>query len=290
MIGAEPPALQHMSRAPGEVVLSVRGLSLTRQDPFGVDLDGINLLVRAGEVVGLAGVSGNGQRELMWALSGEDTRAGDQCGEASVAVGGQPVAALGPVPRRQMGLHFVPEERLGRGAVPSLSLSQNLLLTRSEAVGAGGWLRMGQLADQARSVIERFKVKASGPDAAAQSLSGGNLQKFIVGREISAAPKLLIVSQPTWGVDVGAAAQIRAEILALRDAGCAVLVVSEELEELFELSDRLHVIAKGRLSPSVARAEATVERMGEWMSGLWPDDESAEPAAPAQQGAPHVAA
>jgi simple sugar transport system ATP-binding protein len=271
MIGAEPPALQHVAREPGAVVLSVKGLSLTRQDPFGVDLDGIDLQVRAGEVVGLAGVSGNGQKELMWALSGEDTRAGVQCGAASVSLLGLPVAALGPVPRRQMGLHFVPEERLGRGAVPSLSLSQNLLLTRSEAVGAGGWVRMGALADQARSVIERFKVKASGPDAAAQSLSGGNLQKFIVGREISATPKLLIVSQPTWGVDVGAAAQIRAEILALRDAGCAVLVVSEELEELFELSDRLHVIAKGRLSPSVVRAEATVERIGEWMSGLWPD-------------------
>jgi simple sugar transport system ATP-binding protein len=270
MIGAEPPALQHVAREPGAVVLSVKGLSLTRQDPFGVDLDGIDLQVRAGEVVGLAGVSGNGQKELMWALSGEDTRAGAQCGAASVSLLGHPVAALGPVPRRQMGLHFVPEERLGRGAVPSLSLSQNLLLTRSEAVGAGGWVRMGVLADQARSIIDRFKVKASGPDAAAQSLSGGNLQKFIVGREISAAPKLLIVSQPTWGVDVGAAAQIRAEILALRDAGCAVLVVSEELEELFELSDRLHVIAKGRLSPSVARAEATVERIGEWMSGLWP--------------------
>jgi simple sugar transport system ATP-binding protein len=271
MIGAEPPALKHVAREPGAEVLSVKGLSLTRQDPFGVDLDGIDLQVRAGEVVGLAGVSGNGQKELMWALSGEDTRAGAQCGAASVSLLGHPVAALGPVPRRQMGLHFVPEERLGRGAVPSLSLSQNLLLTRSEAVGAGGWVRMGVLADQARSIIDRFKVKASGPDAAAQSLSGGNLQKFIVGREISATPKLLIVSQPTWGVDVGAAAQIRAEILALRDAGCAVLVVSEELEELFELSDRLHVIAKGRLSPSVARAEATVERIGEWMSGLWPD-------------------
>jgi simple sugar transport system ATP-binding protein len=271
MIGAEPPALQHVAREPGEVVLAVKGLTLTRQDPFGVDLDDINLQVRAGEVLGLAGVSGNGQKELMWALSGEDTRAGAQCGAASVSLSGQPVAALGPVPRRQMGLHFVPEERLGRGAVPSLSLSQNLLLTRSEAVGAGGWVRMGALADQARSVIDRFKVKASGPDAAAQSLSGGNLQKFIVGREISATPKLLIVSQPTWGVDVGAAAQIRAEILALRDAGCAVLVVSEELEELFELSDRMHVIAKGRLSPSVARAEATVERIGEWMSGLWHD-------------------
>jgi simple sugar transport system ATP-binding protein len=224
----------------------------------------------------------------MWALSGEDTRAGVQCGAASVSLAGQAVAALGPVPRRQMGLHFVPEERLGRGAVPSLSLSQNLLLTRSEALGAGGWLRMGVLAEQARRIIDRFNVKASGPDAPAQSLSGGNLQKFIVGREISASPKLLIVSQPTWGVDVGAAAQIRAEILALRDAGCAVLVVSEELEELFELSDRLHVIAKGRLSPSVARTEATVERIGEWMSGLWPDADTA--VAMAQPGEHHAAA
>jgi simple sugar transport system ATP-binding protein len=122
-------------------------LTLTRQDPVGVDLDDINLQVRAGEVLGLAGVSGNGQKELMWALSGEDTRAGTQCGAASVSLSDQPVAALGPVPRRQMGLHFVPEERLGRGAVPSLSLSQNLLLTRSEAVGVGGWVRMGALAD-----------------------------------------------------------------------------------------------------------------------------------------------
>ncbi|HWP12510.1 MAG TPA: hypothetical protein VNN06_11845, partial [Ramlibacter sp.] len=112
-------------------------------------------------------------------------------------------------------------------------------------------------------------VKAGGPHAAAKSLSGGNLQKFIVGREIDANPKLLIVSQPTWGVDVGASAQIRGEILALRDAGCAVLVVSEELEELFEISDRLHVLAKGRLSPSIDRARATVSLIGEWMSGLW---------------------
>jgi simple sugar transport system ATP-binding protein len=149
---------------------------------------------------------------------------------------------------------------------------------------------MGALADQARSVIERFKVKASGPDAAAQSLSGGNLQKFIVGREISATPKLLIVSQPTWGVDVGAAAQIRAEILALRDAGCAVLVVSEELDELFELSDRLHVIAKGRLSPSVARSEATVERLGEWMSGLWPETAAQAQAQAHGQEAQHAQA
>jgi simple sugar transport system ATP-binding protein len=100
-------------------------------------------------------------------------------------------------------------------------------------------------------------------------LSGGNLQKFIVGREIAAKPKLLIVSQPTWGVDVGAAAQIRGELLALRDEGCALLVVSEELDELFEICDRLLVIAKGRVSPAVPTAQATIVTIGEWMSGLW---------------------
>ena len=126
---------------------------------------------------------------------------------------------------------------------------------------------------------DRFNVKAGGPGAAAKSLSGGNLQKFIVGREIDAQPKLLVVSQPTWGVDVGAAAQIRGELLALRDSGSAVLVVSEELEELFEICDRLVVIARGRVSPSVATAEATVERIGEWMSGLWDGAASASHAA-----------
>jgi simple sugar transport system ATP-binding protein len=221
--------------------------------------------VRAGEVVGIAGVSGNGQRELLFALSGEDTRAAADM----VQVGGKAVGRYGPAHRRDLGLHFVPEERLGRGAVPGLGLSQNLLLTRTNAVGRSGWIDTGALRRQAAAIIERFNVKAGGPDAAARSLSGGNLQKFIVGREIDANPKLLIVSQPTWGVDVGASAQIRGAILALRDAGCAVLVVSEELEELFEISDRLHVIAKGRLSPSVDRARATVTQIGEWMSGLW---------------------
>ena len=268
MIGAEPPALAHRASATGGVVLRAQGLSLPRADPFGVDLIDVGFEVRAGEVVGIAGVSGNGQRELLYALSGEDTRAEP----AMVQVAGQGAGRLGPRQRRALGLHFVPEERLGRGAVPTMGLAHNLLLTRGDAVGAGGWLRMGQLQAQARAIIERFQVKAGGPNAAAKSLSGGNLQKFIVGREIDAGPKLLIVSQPTWGVDVGAAAQIRGAILQLRDQGCAVLVVSEELDELFEICDRLHVLAKGRLSPSVPRAEASVARIGEWMSGLWHAD------------------
>jgi general nucleoside transport system ATP-binding protein len=274
MIGAEPPALEHRAAKVGDVVLDIHQLTLPRIDQFGMNLNAVSLSVRAGEVVGIAGVSGNGQRELMYALSGEDNRAD----AGMVTLFGAVVGHLGPAERRRLGMQFVPEERLGRGAVPSMSLAHNLMLTRDDAIGKTGW-KMGwisvkDLAKQADGIIARFKVKASGAHATAKSLSGGNLQKFIVGREIDAEPKLFIVSQPTWGVDVGAAAQIRGEILALRDAGCAVLVVSEELDELFEISDRLHVMAKGQLSPSLKRADATVSLVGEWMSGLWPTAES----------------
>jgi ABC-type uncharacterized transport system ATPase subunit len=290
MLGAEPPALEHRTVQTGATVLRVQGLSLPRADPFGVQLVDLQFEVKAGEVVGIAGVSGNGQKELLYAMSGEDPRAEP----ASIQVSGQNAGRMGPGQRRALGLHFVPEDRLGRGAVPTMGLAHNLLLTRTNAVGASGWIKLGALQKHAQAIIERFHVKAGGPNAAAQSLSGGNLQKFIVGREIDANPTLLIVSQPTWGVDVGAAAQIRGEILALRDAGCAVLVVSEDLDELFEICDRLHVVAKGYLSPSVPRADATVERIGEWMSGLWHADVQAHLArnraqlAALNQGAQHV--
>jgi simple sugar transport system ATP-binding protein len=265
MIGAEPPPLQHRQVSAGAAVLTVRDLSLERQDPFAMDLHDISFEVRAGEIVGIAGVSGNGQQELMAALSGEDPRGA----AGSVQLSGTDVARADPRARRALGLHFVPEERLGRGAVPLLSLAQNTLLTRTETVSGAGWIRTQHVQQLAQDLIARFNVKAGGPGATAKSLSGGNLQKFIVGREIAAGPKLLIVSQPTWGVDVGAAAQIRGELLKLRDDGCALLIVSEELDELFEISDRLLVIAKGRMSPSVPTAQATPMQIGEWMSGLW---------------------
>ena len=266
MIGAEPPELQHKASQAGAVVMAVKNLALAKTDQFGVNLQGISFDVRAGEIVGVAGVSGNGQQELMAALSGEDQRAAPE----SVTLFGKPIGDHSPRHRRKEGLHFVPEERLGRGAVPTMPLAANTLLTRTEAVSSWGWVDVGKVSKLAEHVIQRFNVKAGGPGAAAKSLSGGNLQKFIVGREIDANPKLLIVSQPTWGVDVGAAALIRGELLKLRDAGCALLVVSEELDELFEISDRLIVIAQGRMSPSIPTAQATIERIGEWMSGLWP--------------------
>ncbi len=270
MIGSEPPELSHRPARPGAVALAVQRLSLAKQNPFGTTLVDVGFQVRAGEIVGIAGVSGNGQQELMAALSGEDPRAE----RGSITLFEADIAQASPRKRRHLGLHFVPEERLGRGAVPSMSLAQNTLLTRTHTVSRSGWVHSAAVRQLAADLIARFNVKASGPGAAAKSLSGGNLQKFIVGREIDAAPKLLIVSQPTWGVDVGAAAQIRGALLALRDAGCALLVVSEELEELFEISDRLLVIAQGRLSPSVPVAEATVQQIGIWMSGLWQGSEA----------------
>ena len=201
----------------------------------------------------------------------------------AVRLFGTPIGRMGAGGRRRLGLHFVPEERLGRGAVPGLSLAHNLLLTRHESVRTFGWIDRAALNGQALGIIDRFRVMASGPRAVAKSLSGGNLQKYIVGREIDAVPKVLVAAQPTWGVDVGASAQIRGELLALRDNGCAVLVVSEELEELFEVSDRIYVMARGRLSPAVGAAAATVEQIGEWMSGLW-----TPPAAPDAPPAPGV--
>ncbi|WP_457323334.1 ATP-binding cassette domain-containing protein, partial [Roseateles sp. P5_E11] len=250
----------------GAHVLRVAELGLEQLDPFGVTLKDIAFDVCAGEIVGVAGVSGNGQQELLAALSGEDPRAA----AGTIQLFDQDIARATPGRRRAAGLHFVPEERLGRGAVPTLSLAMNTLLTRTEAVGRGGWIRIAQARRLAARLIDNFRVKASGPDATARTLSGGNLQKFIVGREIDASPKLLIIAQPTWGVDVGAAAQIRGELLRLRNQGCALLVFSEELDELFEICDRLHVIADGRLSPSVPTPQATREQVGEWMSGLWP--------------------
>jgi simple sugar transport system ATP-binding protein len=266
MIGREPPKLGGRTNQAGELVLRVRDLSLQRQGRFGVPLDHVSLEVRAGEVVGIAGISGNGQQELLAALSGEDTRAAPE----AIELLGLPIGAQGAAARRRRGLNFVPEERLGRGAVPSLSLATNLLLTRRESVRRFGWIDRRALGIQTAALLRRFNVVAKGAEAVARSLSGGNLQKYIVGREIDAVPKVLIVAQPTWGVDVGAAAQIRGELVSLAEAGCGVLVVSEEIEELCQVTQRLYVIAKGRLSPPLLTAAAGVELIGEWMSGVWP--------------------
>jgi simple sugar transport system ATP-binding protein len=267
MIGAEVPTLVKTQNTSGLLALKVSDLSLPSTEPFGVDLSHIDLSLHAGEVVGIAGVSGNGQGEFLQALSGEDRRAPS----TSISIFNASVGALDPNARRDLGLHFVAEDRLNRGVVAQMSLEDNMLLTRRESVGSNwlGWIDKGRLREQTQEIIRRFNVKAPGAQARASSLSGGNLQKYIVGREIDANPKVLIVSQPTWGVDVGSSMQIRSEIMALKNKGCAVLVVSEDLDELFEMCDRLYVMAKGRLSSSLDQSQMERSRVGVWMSGLW---------------------
>jgi simple sugar transport system ATP-binding protein len=176
----------------------------------------------------------------------------------------------------------LPEDRIGRASVQSLSLAKNALLTRPEFVSRAGLVQSRALRALAARLLRDHDVKASGPDALAGGLSGGNLQKFIVARELDAGPRVFIVAQPTWGVDVGASAQIRARLVALRDAGGAVLVVSEDLDELFEICDALVVIAGGRVSPRLRTEDMSADRIGEWMSGLWP---AAEPGARAGEEA-----
>jgi simple sugar transport system ATP-binding protein len=154
--------------------------------------------------------------------------------------------------------------------VPALSLADNALLTgSSRGMVQQGVIRHATVREFARAVIERFKVKCKSEQAAASSLSGGNLQKFIVGRETMLEPKVIVVAQPTWGVDIGASMLIRQALIDLRDRGVAVLVISEELDELFMISDRIAVMAQGRLSRAVPAAETSLEQIGAWMSGMF---------------------
>ena len=273
MIGKDLPHPQHGAPKEGrEARLVIAGLSHASADPFGTDLKDIHLSVHAGEVVGIAGVSGNGQQELLAALSGEERLSEKH----PVQICGVEAGRMSPDERRSLGMCFVPEERLGRGAVPQMSLAENALLTaHRNAMLSHGLIRSAEVAAFAKRCIADFNVKCGGAEAEAKSLSGGNLQKFIVGREIMQQPSVLVVAQPTWGVDVGAAAFIRQRLIDLRNDGVAVLVVSEELDELFEISDRLAVIAKGRLSPAKPIRETNVEEIGVWMSGMWPGAEAA---------------
>lgn len=264
MIGTELPECASQPHEPGPMLLQVKDLSLRSADPFGTHLHHIDLQVHAGEIVGIAGISGNGQRELLAAISGE----AQQESAHAVMLCQHAVGHMNPSQRRSAGLSFVPEERLGRGAVPSMSLSDNALLTGARQ----GMVKLGVIQRQAttefaHAVIERFKVACGGVSALAASLSGGNLQKFIMGREIMLKPKVLVVSQPTWGVDVGAAMLIRQSLIDLRNQGVAILVISEELDELFMISDRISVISEGCLSAPTPTQDTTPEQIGIMMSG-----------------------
>ena len=276
MIGKELPVCEHPEPSSGgdpAPALIVTNLSRPPADQFGTSLSSITLTVQSGEILGIAGISGNGQQELLTALSGEAPSADAH----EIQLLGAAVGRLNAAARRDRGLVFIPEERLGRGAVPGMSLSRNAMLTaHRRGMIHRGLIRFRAADDFASRCVEDFNVRCGGVGAEVKSLSGGNLQKFIVGREILQEPRVLIASQPTWGVDVGAASAIRQALINLRNDGVAILVVSEELDELFEISDRMAVIAKGQMSPAKRAADTNVEEIGLWMSGMFPGG----PAAP----------
>ncbi len=274
MVGDETPISMDYEKVLGQnVFLQVRGLNRISHDPFGVDLKHINLDVHAGEVVGIAGVAGNGQEELLAALSGEDTVENHD----AIHFPSGPVGHLCPEQRRRQGLAFVPEERLGRGAVPDMSLKDNALLTGFlTGLVKKGMIDHAGTESFAKKIIKQFKVKTPNSETHAKSLSGGNLQKFIIGREIMQKPQLLIAAHPTWGVDIGAATAIHQALIELRNQGAAILVVSEDIDELFLISDRLCAICDGELSPIKPTPETSLEEVGQWMAGVFdPDTASA---------------
>ncbi|WP_373503351.1 ABC transporter ATP-binding protein [Aestuariivirga sp.] len=272
----------HMVRAArmdtkGHVRLKLDHLGLHPDGPFSVELKDISLDVRAGEVVAIAGVAGNGQSELFDAVSGERSLARD----AMLVIDNKPMGHHGVNARRNMGAAFVPEERLGHGAVPGFKLSENVILTRHSSDGTmvkSGMVSKDGASGVSERVIKDFDVRKGKPDPEARALSGGNLQKFVVGRELDRKPGVLVVNQPTWGVDAGASATIRQAIIDLARQGSAVLVISQDLDEIFEIADRIAVISRGQLSEAYPAAELSAEKIGLLMAGAHEVKETAHAA------------
>ncbi|WP_071672450.1 ABC transporter ATP-binding protein [Nioella nitratireducens] len=264
MVGKSLASPARVNADMGEVVLKVAGLSVEPATPFGTPLRHVGIELHAGEVLGIGGVAGNGQDELLAALSGEVTTA-----PGTVVLNRVPIGDTGPNDRRALGLLCAPEERLGHAAAPDMSLIENALLTARQRKGLdrSGFVDWRATRAYAEEVIQAFDVRTPGPDNAARALSGGNLQKFVIGREILQDPKVLVVNQPTWGVDASAAAAIRQAILDLAGQGAGVIVISQDLDELLEVADNFCALNEGRLSNLRATKGLTMETIGLMLGG-----------------------
>ncbi|MFO8125568.1 ABC transporter ATP-binding protein [Yoonia sp.] len=264
MVGTTLHVPEKADKPAGETILALKGLSAKAPHQFGTPLRDITLEVRKGEVLGIGGVAGNGQEELVAALSGEVRTA-----KGMVNYKGQGIGHLPPNARRKIGLLTAPEERMGHAAAPDMSLTENAVLTAMtrEKLTSKGFLHWAKARTFAEGVIAAFDVRTPGPQNAARSLSGGNLQKFVIGREIMQAPEVLVVNQPTWGVDASAAAAIRQALLDLAEKGAAVIVISQDLDELMEISDRFAALNDGRLSVPRPAKGLTVEEIGLMLGG-----------------------
>ncbi|QCI65112.1 ABC transporter ATP-binding protein [Phreatobacter stygius] len=265
MVGADVATLKVATHVPGDIRLAVNDLSLPAADSHGVTLSRVSFSVRAGEIFGIAGVAGNGQDELFQALSGERLSPSE-----AIRIDDRPAGLEDITRRRRRGAAFVPEQRLGHAAAADFSLTDNALLSGHGTNGfvSRGLVDRASLAAWVARVVKAFDVRAGSADPLAKALSGGNLQKFVVGREILREPLLLVVAQPTWGVDAAAAATIRQALIDLAVRGAAVVVISQDLDELYELADRLAVISAGALSEARLAADFPRGQVGLLMGGI----------------------
>ncbi len=267
--GAEPRSLD-TGAFTATARLAVKGLRVAGAEGH-FAIDGLSLNVQPGEIVGVAGVSGNGQRELVAALTGALPMAG-----GTLEIDGQPF-----VPRRadmqRFGVRSLPEEPLHNACVGKLSVAENLALRNFDRapLAHGPWLSRAAMKAQARRQIEAFRVKTPGPDAPIETLSGGNVQRAVLARELTEEPRLLIVANPCFGLDFQATAEIHARLRVARDAGCGVLLISEDLDELLALSSRLLVLSHGHVALQCATAQADIGAIGRAMAG------DGQPGAPA---------
>jgi general nucleoside transport system ATP-binding protein len=271
MVGADVKAVRHdrvFMRGRDRLVL--KDLSLPRDGAFGVALKNISLTVYASELVAIAGVAGNGQGELFDALSGEHPVATAKM----LVADGVEIGKWGVNARRKAGMAFVAEERLGHGAVPNLPLTSNTVLTRHASdtdISRRGLVSMVKAASVKERIVQAYDVRKGKVDPEARALSGGNLQKFVMGRELDRKPGILIVNQPTWGVDAGAAAAIRQALVDLARSGSSVLVISQDLDEIFEIADRIAVMSRGQLSEAQPAQDLNRETIGLLMAGAHED-------------------
>ncbi|WP_245894779.1 ABC transporter ATP-binding protein [Paracoccus indicus] len=264
MVGGEMRDIDRSGRQAGEVLLKVQDLSLPAPNAEGTALKSVSLELRAGQILGIGGVAGNGQEELLAALTGETRSA-----SGTITLEGADLSPLPPEQRRKAGLLTAPEDRLGHAAVPDFSLTENTLLTAGARKGLvrNGLIDHRAARSFAESVIAAFDVRTPGPHVTARALSGGNLQKFVIGREVLQDPRVLVVNQPTWGVDASAAAFVRQSLLDLARQGAGVIVISQDLDELLELSDQFCALNEGRLSEPCPTEGLTLDQIGLMLGG-----------------------
>ncbi len=248
--------------SPSSVVLEVKGLKV--KGKHGLAVDGVSFAVRSGEIVGIAGIEGNGQTELIEALAGLAKPSG-----GSFEFEGRNVTSLSARELKELGIAHIPEDRHKRGLLLNSDLVENAILGvhYRPPVASGGFISSSVIEKRTSEIIKNFDVRPGDASQAARSLSGGNQQKLIIGREFELNPKLLLVSQPTRGVDIGAIEFIHRKLIELRDSGSAVLLVSAELEEVTALADRLLVIREGKIVGEVDPKTTSVEEIGLLMTG-----------------------